>query len=160
MVLVYAAGYQWAMATFERAPVSYVQVLQLVVEAITTAGFKGHAPWSSPEMNAFVLLMNLTGVLFVFLAVPVFVVPLFREALRTHPPTRTRQSGHAIVCHYSPRGEAFAAQVASHGRACVFIEPDRERATALHEEGHDVIVGDPETTRALETQTSRKRSAS
>ena len=150
VVLTYAGLYQWGMGAYEGEPVSYVQALQVVIEAITTAGFGGHAPWSSGAMNALVLAMNLTGVLFVFLAVPLFVVPLFREVLKTHPPTRTEATDHVIICAYTPRGEAFIAELQSRGRPYVLIEPDRDTARTLHEDGYDVIVGDPESTRVLE----------
>lgn len=150
IVLLYALGYRWAMSAFEHESVSYVQAVQVVVESITTAGFGGHAPWSSQVMNLYVLAMNLTGVLFVFLAVPVFIVPLFREVLKTHPPSATQQSGHIIVCTYTPRGDAFIDELTSRGRNYVIIEPDREVATELHEVGYNVIMGDPESTHVLE----------
>jgi Trk K+ transport system NAD-binding subunit len=149
VVLLYAAGYQWGMATFERRGVSYIQAIQVVVESITTAGFGGHAPWSSSFMNAYVLAMNLTGVLFVFLAVPVFVVPLFREVFKTHPPMAIEASDHIILCTYTPRGEALIAELTSRGCDYVIIEPDREAAEALHGAGYSVIPGDPESTNVL-----------
>jgi Trk K+ transport system NAD-binding subunit len=150
VVLVYAAGYQWGMAAFEGVPVSYAQAVQVVVESITTAGFGGHAPWSSTAMSLFVLAMNLTGMLLVFLAVPLFVVPLVREALKAHPPARAAMSGHFIICTFSPRGAAFAAGLASRGRDHVFVEPNPETARSLYDDGHAVIEGDPELTRTLE----------
>lgn len=149
VMLLYAVGYRWGMAAFEGEAVSYVQAVQVVVESITTAGFGGHAPWSSDFMNAYVLAMNLTGVLFVFLAVPVFVVPLFREVFKTHPPTSIEASGHIILCAYTPRGEALIAELTSRGRDYVIIEPDRDAADALHEAGYTVIPGDPESTSVL-----------
>lgn len=150
VVLVYAAGYQWAMGTFEHEAVSYPQAVQVVVESITTAGFGGHAPWSSDAMNLFVLAMNLTGVLFVFLAVPIFVVPLFREALKPHPPTAVEASDHIIVCRYTPRGDAFVAELKARDRDYVIIEPDRTTAMSLQAAGYRVVVGDPESTHTLE----------
>lgn len=150
VVLAYAVGYRWAMAAFEQRSVTYVQAVQVVVESITTAGFGGHAPWSSGVMNAFVLAMNLTGVLFVFLAVPVFVVPLFREVLKTHPPSSCEQSGHIIVCQHTPRGDAFIAELTSRGYGYVIIEPDQAKAATLYDAGYNVIVGDPESTQTLE----------
>lgn len=127
VVLVYAAGYQWAMAAFEHESVSYLQSVQVVVESITTAGFGGHAPWASTVMNVFVLGMNLTGVVFVFLAVPVFLVPLFREVLRTHPPSSTAKSDHIIVCNHSPRGRPSSPN-SPRGGGLRAVAGHRERA--------------------------------
>jgi len=85
-LLSYAFVYQWGMRVYEDQSVLFIQALQVVIESITTAGFGGHAPWSSPQMNAMILFMNLTGVLFVFLAVPLFVVPVLRDAFEQRPP--------------------------------------------------------------------------
>jgi len=145
VVLLYAGVYQWGMGVFEETPISYVQALQVVVEAITTAGFGGHAPWESGVLNAMILAMNLTGVLFVFLAVPVFIVPLFREVLRTHPPASTDATGHILLCTHTARGEAFITELTARNQPYVIIETDREAARTLYDAGHNVIVGDPES---------------
>lgn len=150
VVTTYAVVYQWSMAVFEGESVTLLQSAQVVMEAITTSGFGGHAPWSHPVLNLIVLLMNLTGVLLVFLAVPVFVVPLFREVFQTHPPIETGQTNHVIICRHTPRGDALAKVLADHDREYVFIEPDRETAISLHEAGVNVIAGDPESARTLE----------
>ena len=155
VILLYGAGYQWGMAVFEREAVSFVQAIQVVVEALTTAGFGGHAPWSSGFMNAYVLAMNLTGVLLVFLALPVLVLPLFREVVKTHPPTAVEVEDHIILCTHTPRGEALIAELTSRGRDYVIVEPDREAAADLHAAGYCVIAGDPELTRVLENASLR-----
>ena len=149
VVAAYSVGYRWAMRVYEGEQVSYPQAVQVVVEAITTTGFGGHAPWAAPEMNLFILAMNLTGVAFVFLAVPVFLLPLFREVFETHPPTASDATGHMIVCRYSPRGEAFIAELEARGYPYVIVEADRDVATMLHERGQPVVLGDPESTKVL-----------
>jgi len=139
------------MRVYEGEAVSYTQAVQVVVEAITTTGFGGHAPWATPEMNVVVLAMNLTGVAFVFLAVPVFLLPLFREVFETHPPTSCDKTDHMIVCRYSPRGEAFVAELEARGLPYIIIEPDREVATMLQDRGYPVMLGDPESTHVLDS---------
>jgi len=150
VVLLYAVVYQWGMSVFEAESITYVQALQVVVEAITTAGFGGHAPWQSTTLNAMVLAMNLTGVLFVFLAVPVFLVPLFREVVRSHPPTSTDTSGHIILCTHTARGDAFISELTARNQPYVIIEPDRDVARTLYDAGYEVVVGDPESIDVLE----------
>ena len=149
VILLYAVAYQWGMRTFEEEAISYVQALQVVVEAITTAGFGGHAPWESEVLNGMVLAMNLTGVLFVFLAVPVFLVPLFREVVRSHPPSSTEASGHIILCTRTARGDAFIDELTARNQRYVVIEPDRTEARTLYDAGYEVMVGDPESVDVL-----------
>lgn len=149
VVFVYATLYRWAMGVWEGEAVSAVQAVQVVIEAITTAGFGGHAPWSHPVLNTLVLIMNLTGVVLFFLAVPAFVVPLLQEALTTEPPTTVDLEGHVIICTHTPRGAALAEALEQRGVPYVFVEPHRARAAELHESGVPVLVGNPESTAIL-----------
>lgn len=144
-LLAYALAYQWGMWAYEDQSVLFIQALQVVVEAVTTAGFGGHAPWSSPQMNAMILLMNLTGVLFVFLAVPLFVVPVLQDAFKQRPPDTFSGEGHIVLTPYTSRIEALIEELDAQGRRYVILEPRRERARTLHGNGSPVVHGDPES---------------
>jgi len=148
-LLVYALVYQWGMLVYENRSVHFTQALQVVIEAITTAGFGGHAPWSSAQMNVMVLFMNLTGVLFVFLAVPLFAVPLLRDAFEQRPPETFSGEGHIVLAPHTSRIEALIDELEAHGRPYVILEPDRKQATALHVDGYPVVHDNPESVSAL-----------
>jgi Trk K+ transport system NAD-binding subunit len=149
-LLSYALVYQWGMRVYEDQSVLYIQALQVVIEAITTAGFGSHAPWSSPQMNAMVLLMNLTGVLFVFLAVPLFVVPVLQDAFEQRPPETFSGEGHIVLTPYTSRIEALIEELEARGRSYVILEPRREQAKDLYVDGSPVLHGDPESVEGLE----------
>lgn len=149
IVLVYGVLYRWGMGLLEGRQVSFIQSLQVVVEAITTSGFGGHAPWSSDLMNLMVLAMNLTGVAMVFMAVPLFVFPLLQEAFERAPPSSIKESGHFVLCAYTERVAALMRELDALGRTFVIVEPDGALALRLHREGHRVIHGDPEQVEVL-----------
>jgi len=149
-LLSYALVYQWGMRIYEDQSVLFIQALQVVVEAVTTAGFGGHAPWSSTPMNALILLMNLTGVLFVFLAVPLFVVPVLREAFEQRPRETFSGKGHVVLTPHTSRIEVLVEELEARDRSYVILEPRRERAKALHVDGCPVLHGGPESVEALE----------
>ncbi|MFO8099360.1 MAG: NAD-binding protein [Salinibacter sp.] len=148
-LLSYSFVYQWGMWAYEDQSVLFIQALQVVIEAITTAGFGGHAPWSSPQMNALILIMNLTGVLFVFLALPLFVVPVLRDAFEQRPPEMFSGKGHVVLAPYTSRIEALIEELEARGRSYVILEPSRDRAKALYADGSPVVHGDPESVEAL-----------
>jgi len=148
-LLTYAFVYQWGMEVYEDQSVMYIQALQVVIEAITTAGFGSHAPWSSPQMNAMVLFMNLTGVLFVFLAVPLFAVPVLRDAFERRPPETFSGTGHIVLTPHTSRIEALIDELEAQGRDYVLLEPRRERAKVLYVDGYPVVHGDPESVSTL-----------
>ncbi|HMB50517.1 MAG TPA: NAD-binding protein [Natronoarchaeum rubrum] len=150
IVVAYAAAYQFGMAQFEGETVGFVHSIQVVVEAVTTAGFGGDAPWESPEMNLFVVAMNLTGVLLVFLALPVFLVPLLEDALATDVPTSSNEVGHVVICGHTSISESLRGELEAIEVPYVFVVEDLDQAEALRTEGWPVVVGDPTATTALE----------
>lgn len=158
-LLSYALVYQWGMGAYEERPVSFVQALQVVIEAVTTAGFGGHAPWSSTLMNTLILLMNLTGVLFVFLAVPLFAVPVLRDAFEQRPPETFSGEGHIVLTPHTSRTEALIDELTAQGRRYVLLEPRREHAKSLYGDGYPVVHGDPEAVDDLQRVSLQAASA-
>ncbi|WP_435181664.1 potassium channel family protein [Halorussus sp. AFM4] len=147
----YAVVYDYGMTVYENDPQPFYHSLQVVVETFTTTGYGSDAPWATPEMNVLVMIMDLTGVVLIFMALPVFVVPLFEDALSTTLPTAVDDlEDHVVIATYSPRAETLISELESWGVEYVIVEPDRERAMDLYESGHSLIHGDPESVETLE----------
>ncbi|WP_254763730.1 potassium channel family protein [Natrinema marinum] len=159
LVLVYAGLYQHGMATFEGENMSYYEALQFVVEALTTAGFGGDSSdWESAATNLMVIAMNLTGVLLVFLALPLIVVPLFQQALQDRPPEETDLIDHVVICSYTPRSDVLAEELEAANVPYVFIDDDPELVVELVNDGIDAIYGELDqegTLRAANTTEAR-----
>ena len=143
VVLCYALIYQWGMKIFEDTDKSYLQSIQVVIESITTAGFGGDAPWQSAEMNLFILIMNLTGVVMVFFALPLFVVPLIREALAPHVPKYLNLHNHVIICSQSRRVSVLRNELESKSIPYVIIDNDRDTVIELSKNGINAVLGNP-----------------
>jgi Trk K+ transport system NAD-binding subunit len=151
LMIVYTVLYRWGMATFESRQLGYLESMVVVVETMTTTGFGEDAGvWSTPFMWGLTIVMMLSGVGLIFLALPVFLVPLVEDALRTDPPTATEQSDHVIICTYTSRGETLVQELDSIDVPYVIVDPDRDTAVKLHERGYDVVHGDPESVSDLE----------
>ncbi|EMA52233.1 potassium channel family protein [Halococcus salifodinae] len=150
LMLAYALVYDYGMSAFENEPETFLHSLQVVVETFTTTGFGSDAGWKSPVMNVLVILMDLTGVALIFLALPVVVFPLLDETLSRSAPTAIEDADHVVICNYTPRGRTLIEELDSRDVAYVVIEPDRDRADELHEEGVRVVHGDPEAPETLE----------
>ncbi len=154
IVLVYAGLYQWAMATFEGEQQSYVHAIQVVIESLTTAGFGGDAPWESDEVNLLVVAMNVSGVLLVFLALPLIVVPLFQQALEDRPPETTALDDHVIICSYTPRADVLRRELEAAEVPYVFVDDDPETVIDLAEDGVEAIVAIRNSRRRFGRRTS------
>jgi Trk K+ transport system NAD-binding subunit len=104
-------------------------------------------------MNVFVIVMNVTGVVAIFLALPVLLFPALEAALSTTVPVAVDddRSDHVVVCSsYSPRVEALVSELDARGVDSVVVESDRATATERYETGHDVVHADPDSFDGLE----------
>ncbi len=147
IILAYTLLYQWAIATFVGVEKTFFQSLQTVVEIVTTAGFGGGTDlWQQSDAVAFlVTVMNLSAVLLIFVAVPLFVVPLLREAFETRPPTHSNLTDHIIIAGYSEQDEVLRAELEAVDVPYLYVRSDTDLVTELNEQGLSAIVGDPES---------------
>ncbi|MFQ3475537.1 TrkA family potassium uptake protein [Halonotius sp. F2-221B] len=153
-VAVMAVVYDVGMRTFEPGPypppgteISLFHSVQVVVETITATGYGSDAPWKSPEMNALVVLLDLTGVGLFFLALPAVLLPWFRDAFSVSVPTAVddEHSDHVVICTYTPRARELIAELDSKDVDYVLVEPDHERAAELYGDDYTVIHADPQS---------------
>ncbi len=152
IMLLYAALYYYGMRAYEGEELTFLHALQVVVETFTTTGYGSDSPWSTTLMNVFVIVMDLTGVILIFMALPVLAFPLLEDILETTVPKEVENGleNHVVVCTYTPRVDALIDELGSWDVPYVILEPDRERATDLYEDGYRVIHGDPESVDGLE----------
>jgi Trk K+ transport system NAD-binding subunit len=154
-----ALGYQWVMRVYEGRPRTFLDSLQFAVEMFTTTGFGGDSPWQSAEMHLFLTVTDLLGMAILVGALPVFVGPIVENALSTTAPRQLDAdvSDHIVICSYTTRAEELIEALDANDVPYVIVEPDRERADELDENGHRVIRADPESIDGLEA--ARLRSA-
>ena len=151
VVVAYTFAYSWGMATFEGEERSLLESFSIVVETFTTTGYGEDASlWQSMEMELLMIVMQMTGVFLIFMALPLFVAPWVREAVRVSPPTTIdERAGHVVICGYSPRAEALVDELRSWDREYVLVVGDRDVALDLYERNLDVIHGNPESADVL-----------
>ncbi|MBX0286568.1 NAD-binding protein [Halomicroarcula sp. F28] len=152
VILGFAVAYDYGMSAFESEPREFLHSLQVVVETFTTTGFGSDAPWESTGMRLLVIAMDITGVVLIFLALPVLLFPLFEEAIETNAPTTVERDleDHVVICQFTPRGETLVTELESWDVDYVIIEPDSDRADDIYEEGYHVIHADPQSVEGLE----------
>jgi len=150
-MLAYAVAYQYGMRVFEGEAITFLESFQFVVETFTTTGYGSEAGWDSTPMRVLVIAMMTTGTLMIFLALPVLLFPLLSDALSTTVPTAVENGleDHVIVATYTPRIETLIGELDSREVDWVIVEPDRDRATDLYEEGYEVIHTDPDSVDGL-----------
>lgn len=151
LVFIYANIYRWAILTLTEQDHSLLKATQVVIEALTTAGFGGDTDlWRQHDGLAFlVIVMNLTGVVLVFLALPLFAVPLFREAFDTKPPTESTLTDHVVICGHSMMDDVLREELDDAGIPHLFVDSDPEEVERLNGEGLNAIYGNAERVDSL-----------
>lgn len=150
IIVVYAEIFLWSMLIFENRDVTFAQSLQVVVESLTTSGYGGFSPWESDFLNYFILIMNLTGVVLVFVAFPVFFLPFLKDAIEKSPPKKVTKKNHVIICSYSAHAEVLIKELVSRNQDYVIAEADEETAKDLFRSGFEVMTGNPESESTLQ----------
>lgn len=153
VVVFYTIIYHWAVMTIAGVEDrSIITSAQIVIETLTTAGFGGDTGlWlEHTELAFLVLVMNLSGVFLVFLAIPVFAVPLIRNALDPAPPRETDLEDHIIICGYSAIDDVLKTELEAAAVPYLVVESDPDRVMQLIEAGINAIHGDSEQTEVLE----------
>ncbi len=162
VVFTYTVAYHWAVTVIAGLEDrSMIKSLQVVIEALTTAGFGGDTDlWQQHDELAFmILVMNLSGVLLVFLAIPLFGVPLLRNALDTTAPTTTDLKNHVVICGFSAMDDVLKTELEEAGIPYLFIDSDPEMVKRLNDVGMDAIYGNAEQIETLENANARSARA-
>ncbi|WP_336359476.1 potassium channel family protein [Haladaptatus sp. ZSTT2] len=160
VLIAFTVTYNTGMRVLENDPQPISDSLVVVVETFTTTGYGEDAPWQTLPMKALVVFMQFTGIFFVFLALPLFVVPWIETRLSMRAPNSVEElADHVIICGYTPRGETLIAELKHRDIPSVVIAANREEANVLYENGVPVIYGDPETNETLKAANIAKARA-
>jgi Trk K+ transport system NAD-binding subunit len=152
LIFSYTLAYQYGMDAFEGRPRSFLHSLQIVVETFTTTGFGSDAPWTTDFMNILIITMDTIGTVMIFLALPVFLFPAMEDVLSTTVPSAVENgtSDHVVIATYTSRADALIDELDRRGVDSIIVEPDRDRATDLYEDGYDVLHAEPDSVEGLE----------
>ena len=149
-VFGFAFVYQNGMTNVEDDPRTYVEALQFVVETYTTTGYGSDSPWGTTYMNLLVIVIDIVGTVMIFLALPVFFFPAMESLLSTTVPTEDKDlTDHVVVATHTPRSDVLVSELDSHDVDYIIVEPDREKATELYEDGYPVVRGSPDSVEKL-----------
>ena len=151
LLLLYTVLYQFGMATFEGIERGFFESLQVVVESVTTTGYgEDAANWSSTPMVLLMVLMQFTGVFFLFLTLPLFLVPWIESRLEETLPRTYSGADHVLICSQSEIGAALIEELDPRDVEYVLLHEDPEIVRSLLDSGYNAVLGDPESTAVLE----------
>ncbi len=151
LLVLYTVAYRFGMASFESEPRNWVQAFEIVVQSMTTTGYGQDAPWQSLEMTALMILIQITGIAYIFVAFPVLVVPWVADLIEPTPPQQIDElEDHVIIVGYTELSQTLVEEFESSATPYVIVDPSSDRAQELHESGYTVLYGDPSSEETLD----------
>src|SRR5512136_1225854 len=115
----------------ENKPLSWSESLLFVVESMTTVGYGELLPFSSEITRLLAIQIMLSGVIMIFIVIPLLLAPFLTTLLAPAPPRRTphRLAGHTVVIGYNDLTSSVIDSLTISDHDIVIVEQDK--ATAL-----------------------------
>jgi len=117
----------------ENKPLSWSESLLFVVESMTTVGYGELLPFSSEITRLLAIQIMLSGVIMIFVVIPLLLAPFLTSLLAPSPPRRTphKLSGHTVVMGYDELTRSVIESLAISDHDIVIIEQDKGKALEI-----------------------------
>ena len=117
----------------ENKPLSWSESLLFVVESMTTVGYGELLPFTSEITRLLAIQIMLSGVIMIFVVIPLLLAPFLTTLLAPSPPRRTphKLSGHTVVMGYDELTRSVIDSLAISDHDIVIIEQDKAKALEI-----------------------------
>lgn len=150
LVVATSLVYHYIMVVMEGQPRSYFRSLQIIVETYTGTGFGSDSPWMTPLANLFIIFVDLSTFLLLFIILPYVFQPVLEESLSPEVPDAVDASNHVVVCGVAQQGERLIDEFRSRNIDYAVVVDSESKALELHDEGHPTVYGDLSSVETLE----------
>ncbi|MEM7482251.1 MAG: NAD-binding protein [Acidobacteriota bacterium] len=141
LLLIASTLYWLGMDRLEGDPRTYRDSLQWAVETFTTTGYGGDHHWQHPAMIALVTVIQFLGVFFVFLLIPIYLIPILEKRFEVRLPTAAPDlADHVIVYRYGPAVSGLLRRLGERKVPSLVIEEDEATARRLVDDGQRVVL--------------------
>jgi voltage-gated potassium channel len=117
----------------ENKSLSWTEALLFVVESMTTVGYGWLLPFSHDITRLLAIQIMLSGVIMIFVVIPLLLAPFLTTLLAPSPPRRTphRLSGHTVVMGYDELTSSVIDSLTISDHDIVIIEKDKAKALEI-----------------------------
>jgi len=117
----------------ENKPLSWSESLLFVVESMTTVGYGWLLPFSNDITRLLAIQIMLSGVIMIFVVIPLLLAPFLTTLLAPSPPRRTPHhlSGHTVVMGYDELTISVIDSLTISDHDIVIIEQDKAKALEI-----------------------------
>ncbi|MDD1720000.1 MAG: NAD-binding protein, partial [Methanoregulaceae archaeon] len=131
----------------EGKDVSWPNALLFVMETVTTTGYGDLLPFQSQAMVLFTTIMMITGIVMIFMIVPLLLAPFLSSLIVSSPPRRTPRvlHNHVVIVGYGELARSLVESLMISDLEMVIVDDDETVAASVtreHRKGAYVIWGD------------------
>ncbi len=117
----------------ESKPLSWTEALMFVVESMTTVGYGDLLPFGNDITRFLAIQFMLSGVIMIFVVIPLILAPFLTSLLAPAPPRRLPHhlSGHTVVMGYDELTSSVVDSLSISDHDIVIIEQDKTKALEI-----------------------------
>jgi len=132
-IVIYTAIFHYAYPILEERPISWPNTLLFVLETITTVGYGDLLPFTNQVTILITILMMITGIILIFMIIPLLLVPYLGTIFQASPPRRITHavSGHIVIIGYGPLTRALVDTLLISDLQLVLVVNQRDVAFEL-----------------------------
>jgi voltage-gated potassium channel len=101
-IITYTAVFYYAYPFLEKRSITWPESLFFVVETVTTVGYGELPPFQNNITIFLTIVMMITGIILIFMIIPLLLVPILSSLFQSSPPKRPpyELNGHVIIVGY------------------------------------------------------------
>lgn len=133
LIGVYTYIFHSYYPVLENKPLSWTESLLFVVESMTTVGYGWLLPFSNDLTRLLAIQIVLSGVIMIFVVIPLLLAPFLTTLLAPSPPRKTPHSlsGHTVVMGYNELTRSVIDSLTISDHDIVIIEQDKAVALEI-----------------------------
>jgi Trk K+ transport system NAD-binding subunit len=143
-VLLAASLYMVGMHWLEDDPRDFWRALEFASETITTTGYGADSDWKHPAMVLFVIGLQFSGVVLIYMIVPMVLVPFLEERFESQVPRQAPKNlkNHVVLYRWGPAVETLITELIENKTSLLILEGDEAAARRLHQQKLPVLFDD------------------
>jgi Trk K+ transport system NAD-binding subunit len=153
LIALYTYIFHQFYPLLENKPLSWANALLFVVESMTTVGYGDLLPFTNDLTMLLAIQIMISGVIMIFIVVPLLLAPFLTTLLAPSPPKKTPHvlHGHTVVFGYDQLTQSVVDSLMISDHDIVIIEQDKaialEIATRYRRRAYVIWgeYGDPNT---------------
>lgn len=133
LIAVYTYIFHAFYPVLENKPLTWTESLLFVVESMTTVGYGELGKLTNDVTMLLAIQIMLTGVIMIFIVVPLLLAPFLSTLLAPTPPKKTphRLTGHTVIFGYDELTRSVIDSLTISDRDIVIIEQDKNVALEI-----------------------------